>query len=202
MSIDQTNLQLDDQELVHQAQMGSREAISELIVRHHVAVRWLIGRYFRDPATIDDLAQDVFCDAMTGIDKLENANNFRSWLLSLARNKSVSHLRKLISQKKRQSELELWLLQQTDTDSESEGYNALDSTVALEKLHECLVGLSPKHRSLISQFYFDGRSAIQIARDNLVKDTAVRAMLFRVRKALRKCVLKKLALSQPDTERQ
>ncbi len=200
MSVDQAK-NLEDHELVKLAKQaagapGSREAISALVLRYQRDVRWMIGRYFNDSATIDDIAQEVFCDAITGISRLKQDKHFKAWLLKITRNKTISHLRKVASRRKLQSKLETMFVENRQTDLLNTVSATEEHALVRKFLAECLSQLSPRNQSVIRKFYFDGDTSQQIANENQVKDNVVRAMLFRIRKLLRTCLNKKLATGE------
>ena len=79
--------------LLRQAAGGSREAFALLVRLHQAAVRWCLVRYVRDPATADDLAQEVFLAAYQNLATCRSAGSLRGWLLGIARNVAIQHVR-------------------------------------------------------------------------------------------------------------
>lgn len=78
--------------LVGAARRGDRAAFAELYRRFHRAVHGVVlARVrFRDAA---DLVQDVFVTALERLPQLGEPAAFPGWLLTIARNKSIDHLR-------------------------------------------------------------------------------------------------------------
>ena len=79
--------------LLHQAVSGSREAFGQLVRMHQAAVRWFLVREDRDPAAADDLAQEVFLAAYQNLAACRGKAGLRGWLLGIARNMAVQHVR-------------------------------------------------------------------------------------------------------------
>ena len=193
MTTRQTKLD-GDIHLVEQARDGSREALAQLVTRHQHSVRWLVGRYFRDAETVDDIAQEVFCDAMTHLHQLDDLSAFPGWLLSMARHKSISHLRKITRRNRSTGDVDWQLIQSREDAPWATVLEEEQSESALRALRQCIGQLQPKQQSLIHGFYFRELSSRQIAQNSDVQDSAIRASLFRIRRALKKCLQSKLGV--------
>jgi RNA polymerase sigma-70 factor (ECF subfamily) len=78
--------------VVTAARRGDRRAFAELYRRFHRAVHGVVlARVaYRDAA---DLVQDVFASALERLPQLADAAAFPGWLLAIARNRSIDHLR-------------------------------------------------------------------------------------------------------------
>jgi len=83
-----------DGELVRRALAGDRRAEELLVRRHARAVARLIVRLLGTRRDAEDLSQDVFLAAFEQLDRLENPDIFRSWLLRIAVNKVRMVIRK------------------------------------------------------------------------------------------------------------
>ncbi len=79
--------------LVDAAQQGDRAAFAELYVAYARMVHGiLLARVPR--ADVDDLAQDVFLQAMQRLRALRDAAAFGGWLAAIARNRAADHIRR------------------------------------------------------------------------------------------------------------
>ncbi len=65
-----------------------------LLAQEEAAIRRVIKRYIRDPATEDDLYQEVSLKVMRRLDTLRESKALRGWLFQIARNASLDYLRK------------------------------------------------------------------------------------------------------------
>lgn len=72
-----------------------RQAGTWLVQRHARDVLGLCGAMVRDPATAEDLTQDVFGKAFTALGQYRREASSRTWLLAIARNRCIDHLRAL-----------------------------------------------------------------------------------------------------------
>jgi RNA polymerase sigma-70 factor (ECF subfamily) len=82
-----------DEELVHRARGGDREAFGELAVRHGDRVRRYLCTMTGDDAAAEDLRQDALRLAFERIEQLADPQRFGAWLLSIATNRCRNHLR-------------------------------------------------------------------------------------------------------------
>jgi RNA polymerase sigma-70 factor, ECF subfamily len=82
-----------DAPLVQAALQGSREAFSDLVRRHQQAVFRVCRRYVSDSDTAAELSQRSFIKAIDRLGDLREAGTFRGWILRIAANLCLNHLR-------------------------------------------------------------------------------------------------------------
>jgi RNA polymerase sigma-70 factor (ECF subfamily) len=71
----------------------SCDAFAPLVAAHQQAVRAFLRRLCGDAAEADDLPQDVFIAAWTGLDGFRRGENFRLWLYGIAYRKFLASRR-------------------------------------------------------------------------------------------------------------
>jgi RNA polymerase sigma-70 factor (ECF subfamily) len=71
-----------------------RQAGTWLVQRHARDVLGLCGAMVRDPTTAEDLTQDVFGKAFSGLGAYRREASSRTWLLAIARNRCIRALRR------------------------------------------------------------------------------------------------------------
>jgi RNA polymerase sigma-70 factor, ECF subfamily len=78
------------------ARAGDREAMGELYVLHAPAVHAHVLRVVKDVDDADDLTQQVFSKLLTGLDGYRPGEApFIVWVLRIARNAAIDHLRRI-----------------------------------------------------------------------------------------------------------
>jgi len=82
-----------DAELVSQAQGGSLEAFEELVRRHTQLVYRTLMAILGNPADAQDAMQDTLLSAFKHISGFQGRSKFSTWLVSIARNTALQHLR-------------------------------------------------------------------------------------------------------------
>jgi RNA polymerase sigma-70 factor (ECF subfamily) len=85
---------LDDRELATLAASGREAAFRELLVRYERPVFSLVYRMVRDRTQAEDLAQEVFVRAFNAIGTYKTSYKFSNWILKIANNHTIDHLRK------------------------------------------------------------------------------------------------------------
>src|SRR5215211_1449518 len=83
-----------DEVLIGRIASGDRLAMQVLFARHHVRVYRFVQRLVGNPATAEDLISEVFLDVWRQAGRFEGRAQVTTWLLSIARFKALSALRK------------------------------------------------------------------------------------------------------------
>jgi RNA polymerase sigma-70 factor (ECF subfamily) len=79
-----------------------RATFSRLMEEHGVALRRLAGAYLSDPATREDLFQEIVLAVWTGLPGFRGEASERTWLYRIAHNTASAQLHKL--QRRREHE--------------------------------------------------------------------------------------------------
>jgi RNA polymerase sigma-70 factor (ECF subfamily) len=82
-----------DAELVAAARRGSQGAFREIVDRHQQAVRSFLRRVAANPEDADDLAQETFLAAWSGLWRFRGHASLRSWLCAIAWKKQLTLVR-------------------------------------------------------------------------------------------------------------
>ena len=85
---------LDDRDLATHAARGQEAAFRELLVRYERPVFSLIYRMVRNRSLAEDLAQEAFIRAFNAIGTYKTSYKFSNWILKIANNHTIDHLRK------------------------------------------------------------------------------------------------------------
>lgn len=85
---------LDDRDLATHAARGQESAFRELLIRYERPVFSLIYRMVRDRTLAEDLAQEAFIRAFNAIGTYKTSYKFSNWILKIANNHTIDHLRK------------------------------------------------------------------------------------------------------------
>ena len=87
-------LEVNDTELISQAQSGDRNAFSELVRRHAQGVMNVVYRMCGDAQLAEDAAQETFIQAWTHLSSYRPHTPLRNWLYRIAMNAATDMLRK------------------------------------------------------------------------------------------------------------
>ena len=122
-----------------------------------------------------DLTQDVFVKVLSRIDTLDDPRAFPSWLFAIARNEVYGHFRKPRVQSSIEAE-DVW-----------ETQTPVDVVIASERaalVRGLVQTLRPAYREALLLREFEGLSYAEIAAVVGCTETAVKARLFKARRAL------------------
>ena len=158
------------------------------LVREHLpSLRGYLASLGAHVDLIDDLAQDVFLEALSNFSRYDESRPFRSWLFGIARNLVHQEFRKSkLDSRIRRGPVAQFLLERRADVLAEEGPQ--DSSGMLDALRACLQKLGERSRHLISLRFVDRHKSEQIGTILNMKASAVRVALMRARTALRLCV--------------
>src|SRR6186713_1284125 len=125
-----------DEVLIGRIANGDRLAMQVLFARHHVRVFRFTLRLVRNESTAEDLISEVFLDVWRQAGKFEGRAAVSTWLLAIARFKSLSALRRRPEQELDEETAEA--IEDTSDTPEV----ALQKKDKSEVLRECLTALS------------------------------------------------------------
>ncbi len=81
----------DDRFLVHEVLNGSQAAFQCLIERYQLRIFRLLRRFTKEPAEIEDLAQDVFLKVYRKLDTFHFDSMFFTWMYRIAMNTAMDY---------------------------------------------------------------------------------------------------------------
>jgi len=176
--------------IVKEVLKGNRDRFDGLVERHLPAVYATALAHTRNSADAEDVVQDTFLSAFTALDKLRSPGRFGPWVITIARNTSLKHLRRK---------------RMTDNTAEEapDGESPISSAQRKEFgvfLSEAIAELPEGDREAILLHYFSGKSAREVAHALGVSRAAVLKRLERGRARLGKSLLDRLGDEQTVRE--
>jgi RNA polymerase sigma-70 factor, ECF subfamily len=174
-----------DKTLVIRARGGDRSAFEELIRR---TSRLLFARFYLEtgcPNRAEDLIQETFLLAFRSLRQLTDPAAFRAWLLTLARNVRIDEVRKATRLKRLAPTTTENFLGELPDLSPPPDETAVREEMRVQVL-EVLRTLPEEYRLPITLRYIVGLESNAIAEHLGVTTSAVRSLLYRGLKVLRK----------------
>jgi RNA polymerase sigma-70 factor (ECF subfamily) len=167
-----------DEVLIGRIASGDRLAMQVLFARHHVRVYRFVLRLVRNEATAEDLISEVFLDVWRQAAKFEGRSAVSTWILSMARFKALSSLRR-----------------RTEDELDDEAAGAIEDPedtpeTALAKkdkgaaLRQCLDKLSAEHREIVDLVYYHEKSVAEVSSIVGIPEATVKTRMFYARKKL------------------
>ena len=81
-----------DQQLVERAQRGDKKAFELLVAKYQRKLVRLLSRFIRDPAEVEDVAQDAFIKAYRALPSFRGESAFYTWLYRIGINTAKNYL--------------------------------------------------------------------------------------------------------------
>jgi RNA polymerase sigma-70 factor (ECF subfamily) len=167
-----------DETLVGLIGKGDKHAMQVLFGRHNVRVFRFLMRFVDSEATAQDLASEVFIEVWRNAGQFEARSQASTWLLSIARNKALSTLRRRSTDELDEDVIEF--IEDPSDDPEV----AMQKTERSEILRDCLKLLSPAHREIIDLVYYHARTIEDVAEIVGVPPNTVKTRMFYARKRI------------------
>ena len=167
-----------DEVLIGRIANGDRLAMQVLFARHHVRVYRFVLRLVRNESTAEDLISEVFLDVWRQAAKFEGRAAVSTWLLAIARFKSLSALRR-----KPEQELDEKTAEAIEDTADTPEV-ALEKKDKSEAIRKCLGSLSAEHREIIDLVYYHEKSVEEVAEIVGIPEATVKTRMFYARKKL------------------
>jgi RNA polymerase sigma-70 factor (ECF subfamily) len=81
-----------DQQLVARAQAGDKQAFGLLVSKYQRKLGRLLARFIRDPAEVEDVAQEAFVKAYRALPSFRGDSAFYTWLYRIGINTAKNYL--------------------------------------------------------------------------------------------------------------
>jgi RNA polymerase sigma-70 factor, ECF subfamily len=167
-----------DEALVGLIAKGDKHAMQVLFGRHNMRVFRFLMRFVDGEATAEDLVSEVFVEVWRNAGQFEARSQASTWLLSIARNKALSTLRRRLTDELEEDVIEF--IEDPSDDPEV----AMQKTERSEILRDCLKLLSPAHREIIDLVYYHERTIEDVAQIIGVPPNTVKTRMFYARKRI------------------
>jgi len=178
-----------DAGLVLRVQQGDKRAFELLVAKYQRRVERLISRLIRDPAEIEDVAQEAFIKANRALPQFRGESAFYTWLYRIAVNTAKNFL---VSSGRRPRPLA-----DTAAEEDGESFDAADvvedintpdavlhSRQVAETVNAAIEALPPDLRTALTLRVIEGLTYEEIAEAMDCPIGTVRSRIFRAREAI------------------
>ena len=168
--------------LIERIAAGDKLAMQALFARHRTFVyRWVLG-FVSNETLAEDLLSEVFLEVWRQADRFEGRSSVPTWLMSIARFKALSALRRRVDLELTE-EIELGIADPAD-DPET----ALQVKLRGMLLRRALNRLSSQHREIIDLVYYHEKSIAECVEILGIPTATVKTRMFYARKKLAQLV--------------
>jgi len=178
----------DDAAIVHRVLGGETNAFAILVERHANRVRRTCLTFTRDPAAAADCSQTTFLLALQKLSQFRSEARLSTWLVSIARNVALSHLRRRPTGPGSQGPIEresedFASIELRDAGPDPEALSIRSQSRRL--LAGAMQALSPTYRTVLILRDVQERSTGETARLLGISQPAVKTRLLRARRQMR-----------------
>lgn len=176
--------QIFEELLVLKCQSGDEKSLSILIKRWHPKLIRQANRHLYDMDASKDVVQESWQAIIKGLYTLKDSSKFGVWALSITSRKAIDSIRKKqASRKREEDEVAFHLEQVTEQGDEKE--------ILLTKVRIALQELPIDQKVVLSMFYLDNHSLIEISNILDLPTGTIKSRLYYAREHLKKIVRNK-----------
>jgi RNA polymerase sigma-70 factor, ECF subfamily len=177
-----------DQQLVERVQRGDKAAFDLLVAKYQRKIFRLLSRLVRDPAEIEDVAQEAFIKAYRALPNFRGDSAFYTWLYRIAINTAKNYL---VSQGRRaptSTEADIEEAETFDDGDQLRDLNTPDSMLLTKQVadavNRAIEQLPEDLKTAIVLRELEGLSYEEIAESMGCPIGTVRSRIFRAREAI------------------
>lgn len=159
----------------------AEEQFQQLVADHAEAVYRVAYSVVRDQHLAEDVVQETIIKAWQGLSTWRGDGSMRGWVLSIAHNTAVSHLRRIRDTSTEPDQL-------PERASHLDVERTTDARAELEALRAALADLDDLSRSIVVMRDLEGESYQQIADTLDIPLATVKTRLLRARRELQRVV--------------
>lgn len=184
MMTEEKNDVVPDADLIDRAKLGDREGFEQLVERYQDRLVRAIKNDVGCPFTAEDIVQEAFVKAFTGLHSFQQHSRFYTWLYRIAINQRISHYRK--------NSRPCFSLEAVDesrlshrVDPQGSPDDIAERKESRQQVRDALARLADQHRKILllrDYEQFDYRTISEILNIQL---GTVRSRLHRARSALK-----------------
>lgn len=183
---------METQALIERMRSGDEDAFAEFVATYQRTIRSFIAIWAPSRDEADDIAQEVFINALKSIHTFDVSRDLKTWLLGIARNLTRNAWRRMPrAARAGSSEIQEVLERHALTVFQSRERCSAESSGGLtraEALKKCLETLPATSKDLFLKYFVDDMASAELAETMRTSENTVRATLSRIRKGLRSCI--------------
>ena len=177
-----------DQQLVEKAQRGDKQAFELLVIKYQRKLERLLSRVIRDPAEIEDVAQEAFIKAYRALPNFRGDSAFYTWLYRIGINTAKNYLIALGRRAPTSTEFDSEEAEGFEDATGLRDINTPESELASKQIaqtvNDAIAALPEELRTAITLRELDGLSYEEIAQIMNCPIGTVRSRIFRAREAV------------------
>jgi RNA polymerase sigma-70 factor (ECF subfamily) len=170
---------LSDAALIRAIAYGDRHAMARLYARHSVRVHRFVLRIIGNATIAEDIVSEVFLDVWRHAKRFKEKSRVSTWLLGIARNKSLSIARQRSVEP---LDEQLSAVIEDPSDDPETAVVKKDQSAVIRK---SLLELPAAQREIIDLVYYHQKSVAEVAQIVGVPESTVKTRMFYARRRMR-----------------
>jgi RNA polymerase sigma-70 factor (ECF subfamily) len=177
----------DDRDIAVLARVaaGDIAAMRALYTEHADAARRFVRTRLSDEFEVADIVHETMLSVWRGANNFERRSTVRSWILSIARNKVIDHVRK-------QARVSLAEPDETTPDEDPDAEAVIAAAEDARRVRGCIEQLSDRQRAVVHLAFFEDLGYPEIAAIEGVPEGTVKTRIFHAKKLLMRCLSRPL----------
>jgi len=177
-----------DRQLVERAQRGDKQAFGLLVQKYQRKLARLLSRFIRDPAEVEDVAQEAFVKAYRALPGFRGDSAFYTWLYRIGINTAKNYLVAMGRRAPTSTEVEAEQAEGLDEGEQLRDINTPESLLLSSEIAQTVNAtiekLPEELRRAIQMRELEGMSYEEIAEAMNCPIGTVRSRIFRAREAI------------------
>ncbi len=177
-----------DQQLVERAQRGDKQAFELLVTKYQRKLWRLLSRFIRDPAEVEDVAQESFIKAYRALPSFRGDSAFYTWLYRIGINTAKNYLVAMGRRAPTTTEFDSEEAESFEDGDQLRDINTPESVLMSKQIaatvNETMEELPDELRTAITLREIEGLSYDEIAGIMNCPIGTVRSRIFRAREAI------------------
>jgi len=177
-----------DQQLVERAQRGDKHAFELLVSKYQRKLSRLLSRFIRDPAEVEDVAQESFIKAYRALPSFRGDSAFYTWLYRIGINTAKNYLVAMGRRAPTTTEFDSEEAESFEDGDQLRDINTPESMLMSKQIattvNETMADLPEELRTAITLREIEGLSYEEIAGIMNCPIGTVRSRIFRAREAI------------------
>jgi RNA polymerase sigma-70 factor (ECF subfamily) len=177
-----------DQQLVARAQRGDKRAFELLVEKYQRKLARLLSRFIRDPAEVEDVAQEAFIKAYRALPAFRGDSAFYTWLYRIGINTAKNYLMAMGRRAPTSTEVEAEEAEGYEEGEQLRDINTPESVLLSNEIartvNATIERLPEELRTAIQLREIEGMSYEEIAKVMDCPIGTVRSRIFRAREAI------------------
>ncbi|MBI3041535.1 MAG: RNA polymerase sigma factor RpoE [Betaproteobacteria bacterium] len=177
-----------DQQLVERAQRGDKKAFELLVSKYQRKLARLLSRFIRDPAEVEDVAQEAFIKAYRALPTFRGDSAFYTWLYRIGINTAKNYLVAMGRRAPTRTDIDSEEAEAFEDGDQLRDLNTPENELATrqiaETVNQTLGELPEELRTAITLREIEGLSYEDIANIMNCPIGTVRSRIFRAREAI------------------